>query len=141
MKQRGRTLEKQIERVFTQLNSMPNIMAIRLEIKRTYKDNVHLGKQPFDYLVLCNHGVWAFDAKECSQEKWYPSKAKQHQKDALQKIMNMRGASYHAGFVVEFTQWRGHPGAIRWITDFVAPATVDSGIPFDWEWFYHDWYE
>ncbi len=129
---RGKALECQIERVFRQLNELEHITAIRLEIRRAYSTGRHLAKQPFDYFIVAGPNFFAFDAKECASAKWYPSRAPEHQKHALQKLQSL---GHQAGFVVEFTRHRGLPGAIRWITDFTRPATVDSGAAFDWEMF------
>ena len=137
-KRRGSDLEQQINRVFGQLREYRLALPIRLEIKsRVDKQGrqQYLEKQPFDYAVLSPKGVFCFDAKECAGEKWYPKKAPEHQRDSLQFVMDMR---HHAAFVVHFTQFRGMPGALRWITDFVNPATVESGIAFDWGMFLED---
>jgi penicillin-binding protein-related factor A (putative recombinase) len=129
IKNKGRKFELQIEKAMDQINHLGLGIAIRIEVRqaKTKTGNVYVKKQPFDYLVIANGLTWAFDAKECSQKKWYPTKAPEHQRIALAKMQSMRNC--YGGFVVHFKRF----GKTRWITDFDKPATPESGLEFDWE--------
>lgn len=132
--QKGRELEQLIEKVLDQLNGYTPLLGIRLEVKQIKRDGetVYTKKQPFDYMILGAGAVWAFDAKECSGETWYPSKAKAHQVEALHKVQEL---GHRAAFVVWFKKYRGLPGSLRWIEDLDRPATINSGLPLNWEMF------
>lgn len=133
-KRRGRDLENRIERVFNKINALPDILAIRLEVRQARKNDsfVWCKKQPFDYLVIAKSKVFAFDAKECSCDTWYPSKAPAHQISSLQKLQAL---GHVAGFLVWFRA-NPSPCAIRFIEDFDHPATCESGRLFGWDMFF-----
>lgn len=134
IRQKGRDLELHIERVLEEMTNHPllKIIGIRIEVRQAKVAGkfVYCKRQPFDYLVIGQNRLWAFDAKECSSDVWYPSKAPQHQRDALTKVQDL---GFEAGFVVYFKNAQLWP---RWIEDFDSPATPDSGRQFGWEMFF-----
>jgi penicillin-binding protein-related factor A (putative recombinase) len=135
MKPRGRDLELHIERVFAQLNALPGVLAIRIEVRQARVGDrlIYCKAQPFDYLIVSKRGVFAFDAKECSGKVWYPSHgAKPHQIEALEKV---RVLGHRSAFVVHFKSADNPCRGLRMIEDLHAPATIESGCVFDWEMF------
>ena len=128
----GRELEKKVERVLDQLNQQTSLVTFRIEVKQVRaKDKfIYSKKQPCDYIVIGKR-VWAFDAKECSSNKWYPSKAPEHQIVSLNKMQKL---GHKAGFLVWFKKAEQIDN-IRWVENFNEPATAESGIALDWEMF------
>lgn len=133
--QRGRELELRIERVFDQLNCvLPGIIAIRIEVRqaRVRGRLIYCKRQPFDYLVMGRGQTWCFDAKECCTSKWYPGHAPPHQLEALRKA---QGIGKRAAWLIWFRGTDNPTTELRWVEDLETPATVNSGVSFDWEMF------
>lgn len=133
-KRSGRTTqEKRIEKVFDRLNLLPNVLAIRLEVRqaRLKKSGkfIYCKKQPFDYIVITSQFTWGFDAKQCRAKKFYWSKVPEHQIEACRKMQRLPGK--RGGFLFDFV---GDP-VMRWVEDLTDPVTAQSGIAFDWEMF------
>lgn len=129
----GQELELNLERVFDQVNALPDILVIRLEVKTVTEKRVHVAKQPADYLVVTPTTTWLLDAKECGEKKWYPANKKvAHQVAAMRK---MQGMGQRAGFIIWFKElpW---PFGVRLVEDFDSPATVNSGVQFGWDIFF-----
>lgn len=134
MQPKGRELELRIEQAFDKLNSIPGYLAIRIEVKKVQVRGqfVYTKKQPFDFLIMTSEGVFAFDAKECSGDKFYPSKVQDHQKRAIETAGRF---PYCKSALLVWFKNAPRLDNVRWITDMNSPATASSGVAFGWEMF------
>ena len=137
-KHRGKRLEKRFKNWMKMWNKLPGVCAIRLHVERSYKGNVHKEKQPCDYLVIrSEYGettVYFIDSKECAGEKFYPKKKPiAHQRQAF---IDAQENGNEGGFVVWFTKSDPTGNNLRFITDMDSPATIDSGVRFEYSTFF-----
>lgn len=130
---RGRELETRIERGFDQINALPGVIAVRIEIRQVRLADriIFAHRQPCDCVVRTRKGVFWFDLKETRERKWYPSHAPAHQLAALQTAQALGD---RAAWVIWFRS-ADTARSLRWVENLETPATVDSGIVFDWEMF------
>lgn len=131
LQRKGSKLEDRFKKWLKYWNNQDHIQAVRLEVGRTYKKNIHTGKQPCDYIVV-NHYfnvVHFIDAKECSSEKFYPRKQPLHQREALKKAQRNKN---EGAWVVWFRLLDPAMTNIRYITQMEKPCTIEDGVPFDW---------
>lgn len=130
---RGHEFERNIESLFNQINMMDGVIAVRLEVKR-FASGVYKAKQPCDYIVFTGKTVFFFDAKECCSDKWFLSKASDHQIEAMKKA---QGMGMRAGFVVWFKKHENPCVSRRFIEDLGKKSyTVLDGIEFSGEMFF-----
>ena len=137
-KNRGKKLEQRFKSWMKLWNQMSGVCAIRLHVERSYKGNIHKEKQPCDYLVIRSKGgettVYFIDSKECASEKFYPKKKSiAHQRQAF---LDAQRHGNQGGFVVWFTKSDPTGSNLRFITDMDSPATIDSGVRFEYSTFF-----
>lgn len=122
---RGKELERRIERHLKELSMFPNFSYIRLEIKQS--GGKFLKKQPYDFLVIAGNKVIAFDTKQTRDSIFYFSKVPQHQLYELKKLSSM---GHTTGFVVWFQKDDPTGTNLRLIEDFGKNATIKDGTSF-----------
>ena len=138
---RGITLELYIDQKINGFNrDFPNqFMGIRLAIPVVKGERV--AKQPADYMIMTQKGVWMFDAKETYEEKWYISKVPQHQIEGLRRADGLNCVS---GFLIWFREddlsidLAVAAKSVRFVQDFRSQTvfTKEDGRPFDWGFFF-----
>ena len=127
----GSELEKRFDRWLLEWNKRIDCQAYRLEVRINHAAGRYTQKQPADYIIITPDRKYLLDSKECSQDKFYPSRQPAHQLAAMQKFQqNLLGI---AGFVVWFKLADPAGVNLRLIRNFVDPATITSCTRFDWE--------
>lgn len=94
---RGKNIELLMGKVIDVLRSK-GYFAIKLYPKRTHNGD-YIEGEPFDYLIIKNGKVIAFDTKEAKKEKWYIGNAKLSQIKFLRMIKKNGGEAF---FLVYF---------------------------------------
>lgn len=134
-RKKGKQLELMCERWVDLFNTLPNCIAAMNPVKFNITKQTFTKKALLDITIICNNKIYLIDAKECSQDKFYPSKQPAHQKEIINKLNKMEiGSSF---FLVWFKKYDPLANNLRAIYNTDDPATIESGYKFDFELFFN----
>jgi len=94
---------------------------------RTLPDGKVVGKHGFDFFVLHDRLLTAFDAKECVGDRWSLKNAKTHQTDALLSISRNGGDGFYMVWFFKYKQ------LIKFPAEYVLNCGKKSLTPSDGE--------
>ena len=119
---RGRDLEIAVNRLFKHYRALS--LPCHQNHPRRLVDGTAVEKNDYDFEVLHQGRLYAFDAKQCDGPVWHPDKRFIHQEKALSDVAAQGGEGF---FLVLFTSMKNPQTGRPLLVKFPAPLP-DGGL-------------
>jgi penicillin-binding protein-related factor A (putative recombinase) len=113
---RGKQLEAAIREVFKHYAARG--IHCHQNFPRQLHDGTIVEKGPFDFEVLYNGTLYAFDAKQCEATSWHPDKRHLHQEKMLLEVTRQGGQGFYLVYFVP----------LRKLVRFDVPLPTSKGL-------------